>query len=69
MVRFKLLELLEEKELNQKQLSELTGIGKNAINRYCNHTWQKANKNDIDILCRFFNCKINDLIECRKEDV
>lgn len=63
MVKTRLHILLAERRLTQKELSELTGIGKNTINRYCNDTWVKINKEDIDVLCKFFKCKITDLIE------
>jgi len=62
MVETRLHILLAEKRMNQKELAEATGIGRNTINRYCNDTWVKINREDIDILCKFFNCKINDLI-------
>ncbi len=63
MIETKLHILLAEKRMTQKELSDATGIGKNTIGRYCNNTWCKINKEDIDILCNFFNCKIEDIIE------
>ncbi len=63
MIETRLHILLAEKRMTQKELAEVTGIGKNTIGRYCNNTWAKINKEDIDILCKFFNCKIEDLIE------
>lgn len=63
MVKTRLHILLAERRMTQKELADATGIGKNTINRYCNDTWVKINKEDIDILCKFFKCKITDLIE------
>ncbi len=62
MIETRLHILLAEKRMTQKDLAEATGIGKNTINRYCNNTWSKINKEDIDILCNFFKCEISDLI-------
>lgn len=67
MVRLRLHVLLAEKELNQKQIANMTGIGKNTISRYCSNTWQKINRKDIDLLCDVLNCKIEELIICEKE--
>ena len=67
MIETKLHILLAERRMTQKELSEATGIGKNTIGRYCNDTWSKINKDDIDILCKFFNCNIGDIIEYKKE--
>lgn len=63
MIRMNLHIRLAEKRMSQKELSEKTGIGKNTISRYCNDTFEKIDKEHIDILCKFFNCKVEDLIE------
>lgn len=63
MIRMKLHIRLAEKRITQKELSEKTGIGKNTISRYYNDTFEKIDKEHLDILCKFFNCKVEDLIE------
>lgn len=63
MLKMKLHIKLAEKRMTQKELSEATGIGKNSISRYCNDTFEKIDKEHIAILCKFFNCKVSDLLE------
>ena len=52
MIETRLHILLAEKRMTQKDLAEATGIGKNTINRYCNNTWSKINKEDINSCIR-----------------
>lgn len=63
MVKMKLHILLAEKRMNQKELAEATGISKNTIGAYCNDSFKHIVREHIDILCMFFNCKLDDLIE------
>ncbi|MGL4848968.1 MAG: helix-turn-helix domain-containing protein [Clostridium sp.] len=67
MIEFKLHILMAEKRLNQKDLSTITGIGKNSINRYYNNTCDKITKEHLDILCKFFDCNLEDLITYKKD--
>lgn len=60
--------LLATKRMTQKELAELTGIGKNTISRYCNATFEKIDKQHLDTFCKFFNCNVQDLIEFVNED-
>lgn len=62
MIETRLHILMAEKRMNQKDLAEATGIGKNTISRYYNNTWTKINKEDISKLCEFFDCKIEDIL-------
>lgn len=63
MIEFKLHILMAQKRINQLELAKATGIGKNSINRYYNNTCDKITKEHLDILCKFFDCKLSDLIE------
>lgn len=63
MVKMKLHIRLAEKRLTQKRLSELTGIRLPTISAYCTDTFKMIPKEHIDILCKFFNCNVEDLIE------
>ncbi|MBV4418286.1 helix-turn-helix transcriptional regulator [Clostridium tyrobutyricum] len=63
MIRMKLHIKLAEKRLTQKQLSELTGIRLPTISAYCTDKFKTIPREHLNILCRFFNCKIEDLIE------
>lgn len=53
--------LLAKYRMSQKDLSTATGINKNAINRYYNNTFEKIDKEHLNILCSYFNCNPNDI--------
>lgn len=63
MVKMKLHVRLAEKRMTQKELSEKTGIRLPTISAYCTDSFKMIPKDHIDILCKFFNCKVEDLIE------
>lgn len=63
MVKMKLHVKLAEYRMTQKELSEKTGIRQPTISAYCNDTWKTISKINLDILCDFFDCSIEDLIE------
>lgn len=60
-MRSNLNELLNFYNLSQKDLIDGTGINKNTISRYCSNTFEKIDKNHIDLLCSFFMCTPNDI--------
>lgn len=55
--------LLDKYKLSQKDLAESTGINKNTISRYCNGSFEKIDKNHIDLICKYFKCTPNDIFE------
>ncbi|WP_338595217.1 helix-turn-helix transcriptional regulator [Clostridium baratii] len=63
MIEFKLHIKMAEKRINQLELSKATGIGKNSINRYYNNTCDKITKEHLDILCKYFDCELQDIVE------
>ena len=69
MIDCKLHMLLAEKRMTQKELSEATGIGQNSISRYCNNTWVKFDKEHLDKLCIYFQCKVEDIITYKEDTV
>jgi putative transcriptional regulator len=63
MVRMKLHILLDTHRLSQRELSLKTGIRFETINKYTNNSYKYISNEHIDILCKFFNCQVSDLIE------
>lgn len=55
-------ELLEISHLSRKEFATRTGIGLNSINRYCNNTWLKFDKDHMKIICEYFGCEIGTLL-------
>ncbi|MDU1096421.1 MAG: helix-turn-helix transcriptional regulator [Clostridium sp.] len=68
MIKMKLHIKLAEFKMNQKELSEKTGISKNTIGAYCNETNKHIVKEHLDIFCKLFDCKVEDIVEYVKED-
>lgn len=68
MIKMKLHIKLAEFKMNQKELAEKTGISKNTIGAYCNETNKHIVKEHLDIFCKLFDCKVEDIIEYVKED-
>lgn len=60
---------MAEKRLSQRELAQLTGIRQATISAYCNDTFVMIPKEHLDIFCKFFNCKVEDLIEYVEEKV
>lgn len=67
MVKMRLHVLLAEHNLNQKQLSEVTGIRQGTISLYVSNKFKHIVRKHVDILCSYFNCTIADLIEYKKD--
>ena len=67
MIKCKLRILMAIKEVNQKELSEATGIRPNTISGYVNNTYTTINKDHLEILCNFFECSVEDIFENVKE--
>lgn len=63
MARMNLYKLLKNSPYSQKDVAIYTGINKNTISRYVNNTFEKIDKDHIDLLCDFFKCTPNDLFD------
>jgi putative transcriptional regulator len=63
MIRMKLSKFIAESGLTQEQLSRLTGIRQASISGYVSNNFKHIVKDHLDILCNFFNCEPQDLIE------
>jgi putative transcriptional regulator len=69
MIRFLINELLSEKQFKEGrritliEVSEATGINRMTLSKMINHKSYSTVTDNLDKLCIFFNCKIEDLIE------
>lgn len=63
MVKMKLHIRIAERRMTQKELSIETGIRLPTISAYCTDSFKMIPKDHINILCKFFDCKLEDLIE------
>lgn len=62
-IKMKLHIKLAENRMTQKELSEKTGIRLPTISAYCTDNCKHIVKEHLDIFCKLFHCKIEDLIE------
>lgn len=68
MIRFKLKELIAEKEFQEKrnltirEISESTGINRMTLSKILNHPGHSTTTENIDRLCAFFACEVEDLM-------
>ena len=69
MLRFKLKELIAEKEFQEGrrvtvgEIAESTGIARNTLSRILNQPGWNVRSEHLDKLCAYFNCRIDQLVE------
>jgi putative transcriptional regulator len=68
------MELLAEKQFSGGQrvtiseLSDATGINRGTLSKMVNQKGYSTVTGNIDQLCKFFNCKVGDIMEFIPED-
>ena len=68
MIRFKLKELIAEKEFQDKrnitikEIADNTGINRMTLSKILNHPGHSTTTTNIDKLCQFFQCSVGDLM-------
>lgn len=68
MIRFKLKEMIAEKEFQEKrhitikEISESTKINRMTLSKIMNHSNHSTTTDNIDRLCKFFKCNVEDLM-------
>lgn len=69
MLRFKLKELLAEKEFQEGrvitmvEVASSTGIHRMTLSKLSNHRGYNPTADVLDRLCNYFNCRIEQLVE------
>ncbi len=69
MLRFRLQELLAEKQFREgrrvtlTELSKETGINRVTLSKMVNQRGYSTVTDNLDQLCRFFGCKVGDIAE------
>lgn len=63
MLKFKLKELLDEREWSQRRLRLITGIRSGTINAYYHGFIKRMNVDDIIKICDALNCSLSELLE------
>lgn len=74
-MRFKIKKLLERKEFKENrritinEVAESTGINRMTLSKIINHRGYSTVTDNLDKLCAYFECKIEDLVEYVSEDM
>jgi putative transcriptional regulator len=69
MLRFRLKELLAEKEFRERrvvtmvEVADATGIHRMTLSKLSNHRGYNATSDVLDRLCSYFECRIEQLVE------
>lgn len=69
MIRFKIQEMIAEKQFREGkrvtliEVAQATGINRMTLSRMINTRGYSTVTDNLDKLCAFFNCKIQDLAE------
>ena len=69
MLRFRLKELVVEREFREKrritldEVARETGISRNTLSRIANTFGYNTTTDNLDLLCEYFGCPIEKLVE------
>lgn len=67
MIRFRLKELIADKEFRERrivtlrEIAEETGINRMTLSKIANHPGASTVTDNLDKLCRYFGCQVGDL--------
>lgn len=68
MIRFKLAEVMADysfrkgKRVEWQEVSKTTGIHRSTLSKMVNLRGYNSTTDNIDLLCKFFECKVEDLM-------
>ncbi|PPK72526.1 putative transcriptional regulator [Methylobacter tundripaludum] len=74
MLRFKIKELIEKKEFSENrritinELADSTGINRMTLSKIINHRGYSTVTDNLDKLCTYFECNIEELVEHIPDD-
>ena len=68
MVKMKLHILLDKYRISQREFAQQTHIRYATVNSYANQTYKHIVNKHIDVICTYFDCNIEDLIEYTKDN-
>lgn len=67
-VRLKLAEILEERDIGQRELSRITGIRHASIHEMCQNKTIRLPLDNLAAICEVLNVDISDIIELVPKD-
>lgn len=66
MVIFKIKDILDKKKMSRYKMRQYTGFSYTRVNDYYFGRVKDIKTSEIEILCKLFDCKIQDIIEYKK---
>lgn len=75
MIRFRLAEQIEKKQFNEGrritvgEVAESTGVNRMTLSKILNQRGYSTGTEILDKLCKYFDCRIEDLVEYVKTPV
>lgn len=67
-IRLKLAELLEEREIGQRELSRITGIRQASISEMCQNKTIRLPLENLAAICEVLDVDVSDIIELEDEE-
>lgn len=58
----------ERRRITLKEVANITGISRTTLNRIANIPGYNTNTDTIDALCKYFGCKVEELLEFLPND-
>lgn len=67
MIKFKIKELLEKNKMSRYKLEQYTNLSYRRINDYYFNRVEFIKVEELEELCKLFNCEIQDIIEFKNK--
>ena len=67
MIKFKVKEMLEKQKLSRYKLRQYTSLSYERVNDYYFGRVKAIKVEELEELCKLFNCEIQDIIEFKKK--
>lgn len=67
MIQFKVKEMLEKQKLSRYKLRQYTSLSYERVNDYYFGRVKAIKVEELEELCKLFNCKIEDIIEFKNK--
>ncbi|PSW81398.1 XRE family transcriptional regulator [Photobacterium angustum] len=74
MIRYKIRELIEQNPLHNGRkvtlsyLADHVGVQSSAMSKIANNKGYNTSVSTIEALCKFFNCRVEDVMEYKPDD-
>lgn len=66
MIKIKLRQVLQAKNITQKELAKVTNIRPSTISDLCNNVAERVKFEHLEAICKALNCEISDILALLK---